>query len=164
MAPPVAVGVLTLLVTLAPVPELVPELVPEVVPEIVAGLVALGVGTVSGGVPRLVKLLALEDRILTGPGPVGSTPLVDGITEVIVSVRAGLAKVSVMTVVTHCGDREGAAGFCAAECAYDTIRQTEYVNSRVALPVDVPGSPDECAGTVVISRSGRNENLTIRMR
>jgi hypothetical protein len=100
MAPPVGVGVLTLLVTLAPVPELVPELVPVVVPEIVPGLVALGVGTVSGGVPRLLKLLALEDRILTGPGPVGSTPLADGITEVIVSVRAGLAKVSVMTVVT----------------------------------------------------------------
>jgi hypothetical protein len=86
-APAVALGVLTLLVALVPVPELV------VLP------VRLGVGTVSGAVPRLLKLVELECGILTGPGAVGKCIVDDGTTDVIVSVCGGLRKVSVTTVV-----------------------------------------------------------------
>jgi hypothetical protein len=88
-APPVAGGELTLLVALVTL----------------AGLVAL-VGTVMGDVPKLLKLVEAMWEVLTGPGPVGIIVLRmlngnegDGMTEVTVSVWAGLKNVSVTTVV-----------------------------------------------------------------
>jgi hypothetical protein len=88
-APPVVVVGLTLLVALATL----------------AGLVVL-IGTVMGGVPKLLKLVDAVCEILTGPGPVGIIVLRmlngnegDGKTEVMVRVCAGLRNVSVTTVV-----------------------------------------------------------------
>jgi len=121
-APPVAAGVLTLLVAVVPVPE----------------LVTLEVGTVSGAVPILLKLVVAECGILTGPGPdliVVNRFVGDGTTEVIVSVCGGLKNVSVITVVTPSVGTE------------NVLPDFAPVN----VPVVVPGSPDEGSGTVVVS-------------